>query len=104
MYFELKDTMHIFEIKSWIPKNLPNQFRKGIAQLLDYEYQYKYEEEQFKNKDCVKHLLFHSDPSELFRNYWYGLMRELNISLCYIEDKKLIWHKEFRDCDPFFHN
>ena len=99
LYFKLNERYHIFEIKSWVPSNLKDQFRKGITQLLEYEYLNK--QEIFENKECVKHLLFHSDPSELFRHYWYGLMRELNISLCYIEDKKLIWHKEFKSYDPF---
>ena len=46
MYFEFEKKMHIFEVKSWIPSNLTGQFRKGIAQLLDYEYQFKFEDEK----------------------------------------------------------
>ena len=104
MYFEFEQKMHIFEVKSWIPSNLTGQFRKGIAQLLDYEYQFKFEDETFKDKECFKHLLFHSDPSELFRSHYIRLMKDLKISLCYINNKILTWHKDFKNNDPFLKN
>ena len=104
MYFEFEKKMHIFEVKSWIPSNLTGQFRKGIAQLLDYEYQFKFEDETFKDKECFKHLLFHSDPSELFRSHYIRLMKDLKISLCYINNKILTWHNDFKDNDPFLKN
>ena len=90
---------NVFEIKSWVPSNLHSQFRDGLIKLLEYTYQNK--STFFKKGDCIKHLLFHNNPTFYFRPYWMGFMKSLNIGLCYMQDKKIVWHREFKSYDPF---
>ena len=99
LYFKRDDTFNVFEIKSWVPSNLHPQFRDGLIKLLEYTYQNK--STFFKKGDCIKHLLFHNNPTFYFRPYWMGFMKSLNIGLCYMQDKKIVWHKEFKSYDPF---
>ena len=99
LYFKDNDTFHVFEVKSWVPSNLHSQFRDGNIKLLEYTFQNK--STHFKNGECSMHLLFHNDPTEYFREYWIPFMKSLNINLCFMQDKKIVWYKDFKDNDPF---
>ncbi len=102
LYFENKGFFHVFEIKSWVPSNLHSQFRDGNIKLLEYTFQNK--STHFKKGVCNMHLLFHNDPTNYFRSYWISFMKSLNISLCFMQDKKIVWHKDFKNNDPFLKN
>jgi hypothetical protein len=102
LYFKNKGVFHVFEIKSWVPSNLHSQFRDGNIKLLEYTFQNK--STHFKKGECCMHLLFHNDPSDYFRPYWIKFMKSLNINLCFMRDKKIVWHKDFKNNDPFLKN
>ena len=102
LYFKKNNIFHIFEVKSWVPSNLHSQFRDGNIKLLEYTFQNKFT--HFKSSECQKHLLFHNDPTDFFRKYWIAFMKSLNINLCFMQNKKIIWHKDFKNNDPFLKN
>ncbi len=102
LYFKDKDVFHVFEIKSWVPSNLHSQFRDGNVKLLEYTFQNK--STHFKKGECNMHLLFHNNPTNYFRPYWIPFMKSLNINLCFMQDKKIVWHKDFINNDPFLKN
>ena len=102
LYFQDIDLFHLFEIKSWVPANLHSQFRDGNIKLLEYTFQNK--STHFNKSECSMHLLFHNDPTNYFRPYWIEFMKSLNINLCFMQDKKIVWHKDFKNNDPFLKN
>ena len=46
-------------------------------------------------------LVPNNDPTKYFREYWIPFMKSLNINLCFMQDKKIVWYKDFKDNDPF---
>ena len=94
---------HVFEIKSF-KRNPRSRIRDGIAQLLEYSFINK--KKIFNNKKYVLHLLFSKEINEGLDKYPYiiGFLDSLNINLCFMQDKKIVWHKDFKNNDPFLKN
>lgn len=103
LWFKLKNTCHIFEIKSYA-FDIHATVRKGLIQLQEYAFQSR--NTYFKNCEIKKNLLFSKDPLISIRAYPHliGFIKDLNIGLCYMKDKKIVWHKDFKNNDPFLKN
>ena len=97
LYAQLNDIGKLFEIKTWTPKNLKEQLRNGIIKLL--EYKVRYQNEKILPQTVDLYLALNKSPMKLMNKYKYllDLMENLNITLCWVENKKIKTLKKLRD-------
>tara|TARA_B100001121_G_C18648083_1_gene602662 strand:+ start:74 stop:1444 length:1371 start_codon:yes stop_codon:yes gene_type:complete len=89
LYTELNGIGKLFEIKTWKSQNLKEQIRNGIIKLL--EYKIRYQNEKILPERVEMYLALSSDPMKFMNKYSYllDLMEDLNITLCWIDNKKV---------------
>ena len=97
LYTELDGIGKLFEIKTWKPQNLKEQIRNGIIKLL--EYRIRYQNEKILPKNVEMYLALNSNPMKLMSKYSYllDLMESLNITLCWIDNKKVKTNYKFNE-------
>ena len=89
LYTEVNGIGKLFEIKTWKSQNLKEQIRNGIIKLL--EYKIRYQNEKILPERVEMYLALSSDPMKFMNKYSYllDLMEDLNITLCWIDNKKV---------------
>ena len=79
--------IHLYEVKT-VPKNkssFKNQLRKGLAQLLEYRYNLKFD----NNKETKTFLTLNKKPMHKIESKFQGLFESLDLTINWIDDNSI---------------
>jgi hypothetical protein len=98
LYSEIGGNGHMFEVKTWTPRNLHHQVRKAISQLYEYRWKNRHEISQDTQLYVVLAQKPPTDWEEYLRTYIHG---DRGIIPCWLIDSTLNSYPELSNAIDF---